>query len=474
MKKSLALLLILSLSFSVFSVAAFAAPEGNPAEDYKCYDRFLDYFNIDPTMVDVYLYDEINCHYTDPEDDSTLDWVLIQACAGEGSPYEYMEDIGGRIVCLGNLSYPFDNSYGIYDVKEDRFVGLGSENINEYDELREVFSTVEFHSPVFEYGYDEFITDITKKDADCTDPYYRVLCYRKRTDSDHGAHEGAGFDVEWALVEAYAEPSVPIKEKPASFYAGNSRLTSREAVWPFGSKIALYIPSDKRFISLKGYPWYDYEGLEDAILAQDFDTLGIDNHEFLYRERFLDEYFPHWRETDNWWYALSIPFYDERYYHKDTDGSIDWVLIYTYNRALVPWEVRTGCVIGNRAIYDISECSAFESWYGVYDVKSNRFIALPNATDEAFPDLTDVVNHLKLGVMIGDVDRDGIISILDATYIQKILAGLMHNTMIEDMDVFYGQALKGDTIKYVSDYDRDGERSVLDATGIQKYLAGIK
>lgn len=56
---------------------------------------------------------------------------------------------------------------------------------------------------------------------------------------------------------------------------------------------------------------------------------------------------------------------------------------------------------------------------------------------------------------VGDVDGDGKISIMDATAIQKKLAGL--------------------TVKYYSqyaDFDRSGTINILDATAIQKYCAG--
>lgn len=480
MKRIIALILIITLAFSVLSIAVYAEPvEHNPVVgEARFFDRFEAQFS-QSTMGPTEEYEEVYYHYTDPEDESTLDWVLVRAYHSMVSPEIYYAMIGGRPFEQDGVNDPFEFPYCVYDVKEDKFTGL---LFDQYEGLSDVFRSIELKYPANELGRREFLNYVHGLDSDCDDLHYRVLAYHdakseQRAQSEHYDPNCFSYnptDLTWVLVEAYAEPSVSSEGKPASFYVGNSRLTSREAAWPFGSKLALYIPSDKRFISLNGYAWYYYEGLEDAILAQDFDALGIDNHEFLYRERFLDKYFPHWRETDKWWFALTIPFYDERYYHKDTDGAIDWVLIYTFNMAQVEWEVRTGCVIGNRAIYDVSECSAFESWYGVYDVRNNRFIALPNATDEVFPDLTDVVNHLKLGVMIGDVDRDGLISILDATYIQKILAGLMHNTMIEDMDMFYGKALNEDTIQYVSDYDRDGERSVLDATGIQKYLAGIR
>lgn len=62
------------------------------------------------------------------------------------------------------------------------------------------------------------------------------------------------------------------------------------------------------------------------------------------------------------------------------------------------------------------------------------------------------------GLGVGDVNMDGVISILDATLVQKYLAEL---TTLTDEQVSY------------CDFDFDGRVSVMDSTGIQKYLAYI-
>lgn len=59
----------------------------------------------------------------------------------------------------------------------------------------------------------------------------------------------------------------------------------------------------------------------------------------------------------------------------------------------------------------------------------------------------------------GDVDKDGMLSVTDATYIQKYLVG---NT--KDFD--FSQFLNGD-------YNKDNSISVVDATAIQKQLVGL-
>ena len=78
-------------------------------------------------------------------------------------------------------------------------------------------------------------------------------------------------------------------------------------------------------------------------------------------------------------------------------------------------------------------------------------------------DLTDATIHYNPSEDIpkyplGDVSNDNVISIVDATEIQKYLAGL---TTLTDFQITKG------------DVNNDGVLSVIDATEIQKYLAGI-
>ena len=70
--------------------------------------------------------------------------------------------------------------------------------------------------------------------------------------------------------------------------------------------------------------------------------------------------------------------------------------------------------------------------------------------------ITDTAN-MPMG-RIGDADRDGEVSILDATMIQRYLAGLNELNRIK---------------MYLADTDGDGEVSILDATAIQRWLASL-
>lgn len=77
----------------------------------------------------------------------------------------------------------------------------------------------------------------------------------------------------------------------------------------------------------------------------------------------------------------------------------------------------------------------------------------------ATQELQDAIDSLeRVKELIGDVDGDGVVSITDATFIQRHLAQL--NTIDEARH------------KY-ADTDKDGRISIADATMIQRFLAQL-
>ena len=68
-----------------------------------------------------------------------------------------------------------------------------------------------------------------------------------------------------------------------------------------------------------------------------------------------------------------------------------------------------------------------------------------------------IIENTNTATILGDVDGDGEVTIIDATYIQRVLA---------DLPVQAYNAAAADT-------DRDGEVTILDATNIQRYIAGL-
>ncbi len=178
--------------------------------------------------------------------------------------------------------------------------------------------------------------------------------------------------------------------------------------------------------------------------------------------------------------------YDELYYHFDTDGAVDWVLVYA-NAGLMEPSAMSGYTIGDVAIGHESIASPFMCCYGLYDVALQEFIDLYDIREDysKYEGLLDALSgrtgtnqysivaasaddkpFTRPGMrLVGDADFDGEISILDAATIQRILAQL--STYVYDFN-YYGP---GVGIDYFHDYDKDGEMTILDATAIQRKLA---
>lgn len=151
--------------------------------------------------------------------------------------------------------------------------------------------------------------------------------------------------------------------------------------------------------------------------------------------------------------------YDELYYHYDENGDIDWALIYECSYNAPPWEYH---MVFKDRIFMYGDNAPFSFGYGLYDVKEDKFYdIISNKFDYSkYQDLEEVFNSLNLGYPVGDANHDGVLSILDATYIQRYIAGLTY--LADDQ---YGEK------NYISDFDGDGERTIFDATAIQMKLA---
>lgn len=115
----------------------------------------------------------------------------------------------------------------------------------------------------------------------------------------------------------------------------------------------------------------------------------------------------------------------------------------------------------------------------VSDLNSQQMIFLPRTLDNrsfvksgntSFS-LTDYYNSIddEIGgnftiklianVIEGDVDKNGVVNIMDATLVQKAAADI--------------EKLDDDTVTYVADVNADGQVNVLDATKIQKIAVGL-
>ena len=108
--------------------------------------------------------------------------------------------------------------------------------------------------------------------------------------------------------------------------------------------------------------------------------------------------------------------------------------------------------------------------YYVYIAETDSFVTLREAFDQNVPYIEEVFTTYGLGELIGDVDGNNILNILDATKIQRCIANIDEFSANDEIT---GETT-GETIGYISDFNRDSNRDILDATKIQQYLAKIK
>jgi len=190
---------------------------------------------------------------------------------------------------------------------------------------------------------------------------------------------------------------------------------------------------------------------------------------WLFYQKFSDTYaFPQ--------YGTPVVFYEEVYYHYSTDDVVEWALI----RGSTPPPPLVAYPYGifeNRLIRKIDgSIGTFYLDYAVYDVSDDKFYDLGEAyANEKYHDeINKYLNEYDIGEIIGDMDNDKKLTVKDATYIQKCLAGIMEYPENDKVEGVYESNKDYGHLAYLSDFNRDGVRNIKDATAIQKHIAGIE
>lgn len=170
-------------------------------------------------------------------------------------------------------------------------------------------------------------------------------------------------------------------------------------------------------------------------------------------------------------YVPEIYSYEELYTHKDGNGETDWVLI---DACIGDSELWMGFdIIGNRVL-TMGPLEVFRFGMAVYDAQEHTFHDLSKMDDySAYDGLEAAINTYGKGRLLGDLDQDNDISIVDVTMIQRCEAKI---TDYPDSDLIMTDETidsSFDPLTYYSDFNRDGERDIMDATCIQRYLVGL-
>ena len=179
-------------------------------------------------------------------------------------------------------------------------------------------------------------------------------------------------------------------------------------------------------------------------------------------------------------YELENPdlviYYNEvfEYYAHDTDSSQDesipeYVLIYLNSNMCMDMPV--GDVFGDYVLMNSSGGYPYAYGYGIFIPSTEEIYDLSVAYKMGIEGIESVFTEVKIGKLIGDMDKDREITIKDATIIQKCLSGISEFDKNDYIIAFSYE--DNPPLLYVSDFNRDCKRNISDATAIQKYLAEI-
>ena len=194
----------------------------------------------------------------------------------------------------------------------------------------------------------------------------------------------------------------------------------------------------------------------DGEWQTDHNRYDVSNTTTRYRERFLSQY----DTTD-------CGLYQELFHHEytsdDKSYGTDWALVKASNACIV-CDVCYWGVVGGRLLYAGGyKQQPFTFDIGLYDAEQDRFFDVTEIDFDDYTGLYEVWQQLDLGFctskrFLGDADGDQIVTILDATKIQRGVAGLESRNNI---------------VATEADVDGDGEMTVMDATRIQRFKADL-
>lgn len=196
-----------------------------------------------------------------------------------------------------------------------------------------------------------------------------------------------------------------------------------------------------------------------------------------YEERFI--HYLYGELADEPGFEPDYEAYEEVYYHYAQDGTEDWVII-NASETLEPGMCHG--IFDYVALIESPSCSPFSLGLGVYDVQADTFYSLEEAWDMDIPELHKTFLDIMSGnepisgyyrcCLLGDADKDGELSVVDATLIQRYEVKIS-DLKDDELELEYSYKVYGPDVEYISDFNCDGERDVIDATCLQRYLVGL-
>ena len=132
-------------------------------------------------------------------------------------------------------------------------------------------------------------------------------------------------------------------------------------------------------------------------------------------------------------------------------------------------DMPVGEVFGYYVLMNSSGGYPYAYGYGIFIPSTEEIYDLSVAYKMGIEGIESVFTEVKIGKLIGDMDKDREITIKDATIIQKCLAGISEFDKNDYIIAFSYE--DNPPLLYVSDFNRDCNRNIEDATAIQKHLA---
>ena len=194
------------------------------------------------------------------------------------------------------------------------------------------------------------------------------------------------------------------------YFTDNKNRTEEMACSPNLVSAHLYIPGEVNYHGEYKLYHIGWSGGYDKAFTQGpshtiFDRLQI-------------EYKPDQSTVTDLWNR-----YDELYEHHDSSGSVDWVLFYIESKGDPGMPAMFKGIIGNRVVDHGAYFDApFPSYYGLYDAVRDIFVPVNDVVTDHYNGLTKAFDEVGEGRLLGDLDGDECISVIDATILQRCSA----------------------------------------------------
>lgn len=178
----------------------------------------------------------------------------------------------------------------------------------------------------------------------------------------------------------------------------------------------------------------------------------------------LEEKYPYIKDRYSGYAELYVHYKEDE---KTAEKTPVYALIFQYPMYS---EYVQGAHIVNDMVLEGYSGLPFTYGYGVYIFETGEFFDLIQVPELNLEGKSNIYKSINYRYRMGDNNRDYNLTIQDATYMQKCLAGLENFRDDDNISEYFNNTEKE---VYISDYNRDGVRNIKDATAIQKRIAGI-